>query len=48
MEGTCSPNKSSVMYKIGLLLLLITILSISLFIYYKSLKSMKQREETGR
>lgn len=48
MEGTCSPSKSGIIYKLGVLLLLVSLLSISLLIYYKSLKSIKQRDLEGR
>lgn len=45
---TCSPYKSNWIYVIGILLLLVGFLSLSLYVYYKSLVSIKQSEDKGR
>lgn len=46
--GTCSPYKSNWIYVIGILLLLVGFLSLSLYVYYKSLVSIKQSDDKGR
>lgn len=48
MNNTCGSNGNNFIYKGFILLLLIVFLSISLYFYYKSLKSIKHNELDGR
>lgn len=48
MNNTCSSRGNNFIYKGFILLLLIIFLSISAYIYYRSLKSIKHNELEGR
>lgn len=48
MNNTCSSHGNNYVYKAFILLLLIVFLSISGYVYYRSLKSIKHNELEGR